>query len=185
MAGSDTGFLEIRSIQTVTYSNCLFATADTLLALQIFRPGQRPVADVDKDARMGQDKTSIFDLFKSLALTSQGRFKLREVFVRPSTDLTIINARQDAVASLLDPANLATVATIRACLKKVKNIRPLLLQLKRGLLLPGSFTTIKHSAWSHLHDFCFNVLHIITTALGALQGVIGKVSTKNADVLFY
>ncbi|EPE04691.1 dna mismatch repair protein [Ophiostoma piceae UAMH 11346] len=180
MAGSDIGLLEVRSIQTVTYSNCLFATADTLLALQIFRSGLRQGAggstDADKDARMGQDTMSIFDLFRSLALTSQGRYKLREIFVRPSTDLTIINARQDAVASLQDPANLATVATIRACLKKIKSVRPLLLQLKRGLLLPGSFTTIKHSAWSHLHDFCFNVLHIITTGLGALQDSYGVIS---------
>lgn len=143
----------------------MFVTAETLRALQIFRPDLRQSpgrgAGPEKDGKAAQDARSVFSLFHSLALTSQGRGRLREIFIRPSIDLAVIDARHQSISCLMHSDNEAVVVAIRASLKRVKNIRPMLLHLRRGIFLPGKFSSVKQSAWANLQDFCSNVLQIL------------------------
>ncbi len=174
---------EIRSVVTVTYAQCMFVSADTLLALGIFRPpfqGQGSRAGMDKST-VASSRRSIFDLFSSYILTVQGRRRLREIFIRPSIDLQVIESRQRSICSLCLPENRTTVAAIRRALKKIRNIRPLLLHLRKGLSLPGSFASIKLSAWVNLLNFCASVLQIMALGQQMLCGecdIVDRVSAS-------
>lgn len=173
MIATDVDLPRIRSVLTVTSNSSMFVTTDTLLSLQIFRPDMRSAigrgASTDRDggkACLPQGKRSIFDLFHSLALTSQGRSTLREIFTRPSTDLTVIKMRHQSISDLLDTRNRSSVGAIRTALKSVRNILPILAHLRSGLYLPGHFTPIKQSAWRSLLDFCFAILQVAQTGHG-------------------
>lgn len=159
----------------------MFVTADTLLSLQIFRPDLRlangRAAATNRDsnsASTSPGKRSVFDMFHSLALTSQGRGILREIFVRPSTDLLLINERHESISNLLDFQNQNTVGAIRAALKKAKNILPMIAHLRRGLYLPGHFLSVRQSAWTDLHDFCNTALQLLQEGHGTCT-IIDKV----------
>lgn len=178
---TDTDFLRIRSVLTVTYNDCMFVTADTLLSLQIFRPdlqlatGRGAATNRDgSTACASQGKRSVFDLFHPLALTTQGRGMLREIFIRPSTDLVAIDARHQSISNLLDPKNQNSVGYIRAALKIAKNILPMLAHLRKGIYFPGHFSLVKQSAWANLQDFCSAVLQLLQVG-PEICAVINKV----------
>ncbi|KJR82623.1 DNA mismatch repair protein MSH5 [Sporothrix schenckii 1099-18] len=160
--------IHIRSVLTVTYDDYMFVTAEALLSLQIFRPdlryATRTGAAMSNNGSMAgtlRGKRSVFDMFCSLTITSQGRCTLREMFVHPSTDLALINARQQSISNLLDSKGQESVGVIRAALKKAKNILPILAHLRRGLYFSGHFSLIKESTWANLQDFCSAILQIL------------------------
>ena len=111
-----------------------------------------------------QDKYSVFDLFHSLALTSQGRRRLREIFARPSIDIRVIKERHQTISDLLDPKNKTSVDMIQEVLKGTRSIQPVLVQIRRGMCLPGGPSTIKQGAWINLRNFCRSVLQLVDVA---------------------
>ncbi|OAA61149.1 adenylyl-sulfate kinase [Niveomyces insectorum RCEF 264] len=104
--------------------HCMFVTADTLFALQIIRPdGRQGVGrrgGPDTIGSTARNQCSVFDLFRPFALTPQGRVRLREIFLQPSVDLSVINERHEAISSLLCPQNTDTLASIRTPLEKIQ-----------------------------------------------------------------
>lgn len=148
----------IKSVQMISYKDCMFVTADTMLALQIFRMDgrsnvQRPVSDRRASGESGKQR-AVFDLFRAFTLTPQGHARLREVFLRPSTDLVVIDRRHEAISILLHADNTGTVSSIRAALRKVKGIHAPFRHLRKGVLLPGSRVSMKQCAWASLGAFC-------------------------------
>ncbi|KAI9839819.1 MAG: hypothetical protein M1819_000009 [Sarea resinae] len=104
---------------------------------------------------------SVYGLFHHLARTPQGRARLRQYFLRPSLDLTLINERLDTISIFTLPDNESLSQTLVNSLKYVKNIRPVMIQLRKGL--KGGSTAgagIKNGVWRILRDFTFHALRI-------------------------
>lgn len=142
----------------------MFISADTLLSLQIFRPDLRKctgASRTDSVSCVSQSGRSVFDLFYSLALTSQGRRRLREIFTRPSMDFKVIDERQQTISDLIDTDSQNLVHKLRVALKKIKHIQPILIQLRKGLFFPGKISLMKQGAWANLKNFCCSVLQLV------------------------
>ncbi|KAK7714064.1 hypothetical protein SLS64_004161 [Diaporthe eres] len=76
------------------------------------------------------------------------------MFLRPSTDLELIQERQQSISVLLRPENGADIDNIGKLLRKIKNIKHNLLQLKKGISLPSGRVSIERGTWASLQAFC-------------------------------
>lgn len=84
-----------------------------------------------------------------------GQRMLKQWFLRPTTDIDIINARHDSIAVLLRTENLPTIKSLSKSCSKVKNIPKILGSLKRG-----KATGYRGGDWASLLTFIFHVLKI-------------------------
>lgn len=147
----------IRSIEMFTLRDSLFVNADTLTSLQILGSENHPNfmnQGPDKSKTGAKEGLSLYGLFHVLTHTAQGKTKLRQMFLRPSTDLELIHERQQSISVLLRPENGADVDNIGKLLRKIKNIKHNLLQLKKGTSLPSGRVSIERGTWASLQAFC-------------------------------
>jgi DNA mismatch repair protein MSH5 len=72
-----------------------------------------------------------------LAVTPQGRNTLRLMFLRPSLDLGLIEERQRTISVFMRPDNAELVKQTSQVLKRVKNARSAVSNLKRGIDSPS------------------------------------------------
>lgn len=94
---------------------------------------------------------SVYGLFHHQARTPQGKQLLRQYFLRPITDITVINERLNTVAIFLRPDNSGPIGNITKGLGQIKNMRVVMLNLKRGVsngLNKGG--GIKNGIWATL-----------------------------------
>jgi len=91
---------------------------------------------------------------------------LRQIFLRPSTNIMLIEERQATITSFTRPDNELGLAAICKHLKGVKNVRTLTGKLRKG----GAGGTSKgggiaKSIWQGLQKVCdcFDVGHAILT----------------------
>lgn len=146
----------IRSIEMFTLRDSLFVNADTLTSLQILGSENHPNfmnQGSDKSKTGAKEGLSLYGLFHVLTHTAQGKTRLRQMFLRPSTDLELIQERQQTISVLLRPENGADIDNIGKLLRKIKNIKHNLLQLKQGISLPGR-VSIERGTWASLQAFC-------------------------------
>jgi DNA mismatch repair protein MSH5 len=112
-------------------------------------------------SRGSEEGLSIYGLFHKLASTSQGKYQLRKCFLRPSTDMDIINERLNTISAFLHPSNLSHMNEIVVKLKSIKNIRCLLKNLRKGAsggLSRGS--TSGAPVWLQMLNFSIKCLDI-------------------------
>ncbi|KKY34130.1 putative msh5 protein [Diaporthe ampelina] len=76
------------------------------------------------------------------------------MFMRPSTDIELIQERQQSISVLLRPDNGADIDNIGKLLRKIKNIKHNLLQLRKGISLPSGRVSIERGTWASLQAFC-------------------------------
>ena len=98
---------------------------------------------------------SVYGLFHNLARTPQGKQLLREYFLRPITDATMIKERHDAVTVFLRPDNSGPIGSLTKSLGQIKNMRAVMTNLKKGVsngLSKGG--GVKNSIWSTLRKVC-------------------------------
>jgi DNA mismatch repair protein MSH5 len=115
----------------------------------------------------------MYGLFHHLASTPQGKASLRRRFLRPSTSLKVIEGRLDAIDVLVRPDNSLAVEGLVKSIKKIRNMRAIMLQLRKGI------TTSKHGGrginkgiWGGLQQFAFHSIKI-RDSLQEING-IGK-----------
>lgn len=75
----------------------------------------------------------MYGLFHHLARTPQGRFLLRQQFLRPSLNLDVINERLNAVSVFTRPDNDAALQSLVQNLKNVGNMRVMAVNLRKGV----------------------------------------------------
>ncbi|POS79862.1 DNA mismatch repair protein MSH5 [Diaporthe helianthi] len=147
----------IRSIEMFTLRDSLFVNADTLASLQILGSENHPNfmnQGPDRSRSEAKEGLSLYGLFHVLTHTAQGKTKLRQMFLRPSTDLELIQERQKSISVLLRPENGANIESIGKLLRKIKNIKHNLLQLKKGISLPSRRISVERGTWASLQAFC-------------------------------
>ena len=172
-----TALFRVATVEMFTLSGSMFINADTLLSLQIMSTESHPNAQQQGPSGKGwstggsKEGLSVYGLFQHLAKTPQGRFLLRQYFLRPSMSIAIINERLDAISVLLRPDNTGCIDRLRESLAKIKNVRVMTVNLRKGISNGLSRNKrVSTSIWPNLRQFVFQALRI-TDVLVETQGV--------------
>jgi DNA mismatch repair protein MSH5 len=138
-----------------------FVNADTLASLQIIMPESHPNPSNQGPGTTGaKESLSVFGLFQGLAKTSQGKAGLRKMFLRPSTDVTLIEARFDFISVFSRSDNQAALKQLSKNMSKIKNLRNVMSMLHKGVEGGTQHGNFKSGVWSSLLEFCYNAIEI-------------------------
>ncbi|KAI1214055.1 muts domain V-domain-containing protein [Annulohypoxylon truncatum] len=146
----------IKSIEMFALFDSMFINADTLVSLQILQSEQHPNSHQRGPSNSGsgsKESLSVYGLFQHLARTPQGKLKLRQIFLRPSTDINLIHIRQKTISFLLRPGNTEVLVQLSSELKKIKNMKSVVALLEKGVDIPGRKISIANNVWASLQRF--------------------------------
>jgi DNA mismatch repair protein MSH5 len=166
-------------------SVCRLISPDTLLSLQIIQPESHPNAFNQGPGSTGaKESLSLYGLFHHYARTPQGKFRLRQIFLRPSLLLEEINDRLDFVSVFVRPDNLIPLQKLSKSLSMIKNIRTTLTHLHKGInggsRKVGAF---KSGVWATLLEFAYQTIEIRDTLREVLGGETLPLLAKAMEVL--
>jgi DNA mismatch repair protein MSH5 len=155
-----------------TLSDMMFVNADTLASLQLIHSENHPNKHNQGPTSSGaKESLSVFGLFYHLARTPQGKQKLRHMFLRPSIDLFVIRERLDTIGILLRPENSAVLDSIGKCLKRIKDIRTVIIHLQKGVCdVPSQSYAIRKGVWGNMQSFMFQALTILDLVRQLAEG---------------
>lgn len=111
-----------------------YINSDALSSLQIIEPEYHPSSRGDpmSDTSGSKEALSVYGLFHQFAHTPQGKQRLRQSFLRPTTDLNLINERLDFIGVFLRPENMDALSITVKSLKGIKNMHPVMINLRKG-----------------------------------------------------
>lgn len=183
----------VNTVETFTLSDMMFVNADALVSLQILQSESHPNSHMQgpNNATSGsKESLSVFGLFQPLASTSQGRQKLRRIFLRPSIDLSIIEERQRTTSVLLSPENQPMLEDIVKYLKKIKDIRTVVIHLQKGVSDVPAGTRVNRGVWASIQNFAFYTLKIMEALRGINHSdqpldIITKVESQAGNIYEY
>lgn len=163
MPGVEDAFsaFSIRMIEMFTLMDLMFVTAETLASLQILQSESHPNTQMQGPVTSGsKESLSVFGLFRGLAKTSQGRQKLRQIFLRPITNINILQERQKTISVLLLQENSSSLDHIVKSFGLIKDMRSVMIHLQKGIsrIRGASF---KNGVWGSLQGFTFGVLKLL------------------------
>lgn len=153
-------------------SDFMFVNSDSLISLQIVQSELHPNGQgVGFGSRPNgaKESLSIYGLFHQLASSPQGRTALRRVFLRPSLDRDLITERQRTIVMLLQPQHSDLIRQAAKVLRRIKNIRGLMTQLKKGINSPASGHSFNQSVWATLRGFAAQTLKLREIMNGILR----------------
>ncbi|KAE8444261.1 hypothetical protein EG329_000761 [Mollisiaceae sp. DMI_Dod_QoI] len=172
----------IRTIEMFTLSDMMFANADTLASLQIIQSESHPNSHMqgpNKSTSGAKESLSVYGLFHHQARTPQGKQKLRQFFLRPSTDLNVINERLSTINVLLRPDNVTSLERLSGSLKMIKDLRSVMIHLQKGIGdFPSKPNAARKGAWANIQNFTFHVLMILETLRELAGGQSLAIATK-------
>lgn len=151
----------VRGLEAFTLSELMFVNADTLASLQIIEAEGHPNKQMQGPQATGsKESLSVFGLFLGLARTPQGKQSLRQLFLRPSSELEIIRERHHTIQALTRPENTLALEAISKCLRNIKDMRSVVLQLQRG---GGNSkkSSFKKGLWGNLQNFSRSVIILL------------------------
>ncbi|KAI1770907.1 muts domain V-domain-containing protein [Hypoxylon cercidicola] len=146
----------IRSVEMFALFDSMFVNADTLVSLQILQSEYHPNSHQRGPSNSGsgaKESLSIYGLFQHLARTPQGKLKLRQIFLRPSTDINLIRTRQKTISFLLRPGNAEALVQLSNELRKIKNMKSVTALLEKGIDIPGQKISIASNVWASIQRF--------------------------------
>lgn len=144
-------------------SDYMFVSAESLQSLQILRSELHPNGQAwgpDPNGTGTRESLSVYGLFHLLAFTPQGRYALRQMFLRPSMDIHLITERQQTISLFLRPENADIIKQADQLLKKIKNVKLAIYQLQRGVDSPSSGRSFDRGVWATLRGFAAHTLRL-------------------------
>jgi DNA mismatch repair protein MSH5 len=164
----------VRTIEMFALSDMMFINADTMASLQILQSEFHPNSHMQgpNGASSGaKESLSVFGLFHHLVSTPQGKYKLRQIFLRPSLNLEIIEERQATIGILIRPDNSPALGKMVKSLKKIKNIRTVVIHLQKGVSgVSHRGSPMQRGVWANLQQFTFHTLKIIEAVTELIDG---------------
>ena len=164
----------IATLEMFSLRETMFINADTLHSLQIMGAESHPHSHnkgPTKTSSGEKEGLSVYGLFHHLARTPQGRFLLRQQFLRPSLNLDVINERLSALGVFTRPDNDPPLQSLVQSLKSVGNMRVMMVNLRKGV---GGSTKgargFSKSIWTSIRAFVFYALKIKDTLLDIIRG---------------
>lgn len=150
-----------------------FVNTDTLLSLQIIKSESHPHSHNQgptKASSGSKEGLSVYGLFHHLARTPQGKYLLRQYFLRPSMNRTVIEERLDTISVLLRPDNDGPMESLNKSLGQIKNMRQIMVNLRKGISgSNGKNGGVARSIWANIRLFAYHALKITD----AFQEIIG------------
>lgn len=117
-----------------------------------------------------KESLSVYGLFHHLAHTTQGRARLRQLFLRPSLDLEEINTRLDFISVFVRRENMILLDRLGKSMSKIKNMRITTTLLRKGINGTNQkYGGFKSGVWASLMDFAYHTIGLRDT----LREVIG------------
>ncbi len=165
-----------------TLSEIMFVNADTLLSLQIIQSENHPnlhMQGPNQSTSGAKESLSVYGLFYHLARTPQGKQKLRQIFLRPSTDLAVIRERLQTLGVLLKPENSTALENVGQDLKSIKDLRTVVVHLQKGICNPSRrANSIRNGVWANIQNFTFHVLKILEAIRDLRDGQTLFITTR-------
>ncbi|KAJ5217788.1 uncharacterized protein N7469_011413 [Penicillium citrinum] len=155
---------QVRSLEMFNLENTMWISSNTLQSLQIIQheshpnlfnqgPGTKPSSS--------KEGLSVYGIFLRFAHSPQGRARLKQIFLRPSLDLNIIQQRHDFIGVFSRPDNKAALDKMTKAMKYIKNLRPVMTNLHKGISTGSAkITGFKTTVWASLLAFAFHSIDI-------------------------
>lgn len=152
----------IRALQMFSLRDTMQMSFNTFGSLQIIQSESHPNMfnqGPGKKSASGKEGLSVFGLFQHFAYTPQGRGKLKQIFFQPSVDPDTIRGRHNFIGVFSRPDNLAALEKMVKALKHIKNLRPVLVNLRKGISTGSArITGFKTTVWASLLAVCLDLL---------------------------
>lgn len=104
-----------------------------------------------KESSSSKEGLSVYGIFHHFAHTPQGRNKLKQGFLRPGVEIDVISERHNFISAFLRPDNCNSLDTISKSLKHIKNLRPVMVNLHKGVSTGSAKVTgFKTTVWATL-----------------------------------
>ncbi|KAK4158209.1 muts domain V-domain-containing protein [Chaetomidium leptoderma] len=162
----------VRSIEMNTSADTLLVSADSLISLQILQSELHPnpqTRSSNSSEPKAKETLSITGLLQALASSAQGKRKLRQMLLRPTTNLALIKERHRSIEVLLRAENGEIAKNMRKLLRKLKNTKTLLLHVRKGVDRVRGQLSIRVGDWKALLRFAM-VSAQLQQATHALKG---------------
>ncbi|KAJ5588898.1 DNA mismatch repair protein MutS core [Penicillium hordei] len=154
----------IQALQMFNLRDTMWINSNTFTSLQIIQSESHPNMfnqGPGKKSASGKEGLSVYGLFQHFAYTPQGRARLKQTFFRPSMDLATIRERHDFIGVFSRPDNLAALEKMTKALKHIKNLRPVMINLRKGISTGSAKVTgFKTTVWASLLAFAFYSIDI-------------------------
>jgi DNA mismatch repair protein MSH5 len=167
--------LRVTSIKMNTCRDTMMLSADSLISLQILQSELHPnpqTRSSNSSEPKAKEALSVTGLLQSLASSAQGKRRLRQMLLRPTTNLSLIKERHKGIESLLHSENSEIAKNMRRLLRKLKNTKTLLLHVRRGVDRIRGQLSIRVGDWKALLRFAM-VATQLKQATQALKGTSG------------
>ncbi|AEO54244.1 hypothetical protein MYCTH_99556 [Thermothelomyces thermophilus ATCC 42464] len=128
----------VKDIRMNTATDTLLVSGDSLVSLQILQSELHPNVQArfsNSSEPKAKEALSVTGLLQALASSAQGKRRLRQIILRPTTDIRLIQERHRSIEVLLRPENQEIAKNMRMLLRKVKNAKTLLLHVKKGFAM--------------------------------------------------
>lgn len=153
----------ITTLEMFSLRETMFINADTLHSLGIIDAEAHPHShNRGPNANSGaKEGLSVYGLFHHLARTPQGRFLLRQCFLRPSLNIDVINERLDAVSTFARPENGAALDALVQDMKNIGNMRAMMIHLRKGVCgsVPGR-NGLSRSVWTSVRGVSMSCMPV-------------------------
>ena len=155
----------ITALEMFSLRETMFINADTLRSLGIIDAESHPHShNRGPNANSGaKEGLSVYGLFHHLARTPQGKFLLRQCFIRPSMNIEVIDERLNAVSVFSRPENSSTLDALVQNMKNIGNMRVMVINLRKGVggSLPGR-NGLSRSVWKSVREVMGTDLRVST-----------------------
>ena len=132
-----------------------FISEETITSLQIMLSESHPNyhnQGPTTGTTGSKESLSVYGLFHHLARTAQGKATLRQYFLRPSLDISIIEKRLNTISVLLRSENASALESISKNLTNVKNMRQVVIQLTKGIASNSNKGGIARGIWATIRQ---------------------------------
>lgn len=166
----ETSEYRVRALQMFNLQDTMWINSNTFSSLQIIQSESHPNMfnqGPGKKSAAGKEGLSVYGLFQHFAHTPQGRARLKQSFFRPSVDLVTIRGRHDFIGVFSRPDNLSALEKITKALKHIKNLRPVMVNLRKGISTGSAkITGFKTTVWASLLAVCLSFSDIAEISRG-------------------
>ncbi|KAK4144643.1 muts domain V-domain-containing protein [Dichotomopilus funicola] len=165
----------VRSIEMNTPIDTMLLSGDTLISLQILQSELHPnlqTRSSNGSEPKAKEALSITGLLLALASSAQGKRRLRQILLRPSTNIRLIQERHRCIEVLLRPDNAEVTKHMRKLLRKLKNTKTLLLHVRKGVDRVRGQLSIRVGDWKALLRFAM-VSAQLKRAIHTLEKSVG------------
>lgn len=159
----------------------MFIGSDALLSLQILQTECHPNSQAwGPNPAKGNSKESlsIYGLFHHMTCTPQGRARLRQLFLQPVLDIALIEERQKTISVLLQPDNAEKVAQLVSTLRKIRNLRTVFTQLRKGNESPSAVRSFDKGIWATILSFTSHALALREVVKSINGGACLQINAK-------